>query len=85
MSKITLICEDEAMTFLGPSKLTQEFETVELSIILSKMTNFLHNTGYLDKNKLLTIERYIEFPDDIGVNLDEYTEQLFTGTPVPKE
>ena len=85
MSKITLICEDEAMTFFGPSKLTQEFETVELSIILNTMTNFLHNTGYLDKNKLLTIERYIEFPDDIGVNLDEYTEQLFTGTPVPKE
>ena len=70
------------MTFVGPSKLTQEFETVELSIILDKMTNFLHSAGYLDKNKLLTIERYIEFPDDISGDLDEYTEKLFTGTPI---
>ena len=85
MSRFKLICEDEAMTFVGPSKLTQEFETVELSIILDKMTNFLRSAGYLDNNKLLTIERVIEFPELGDAELDKYTEQLFTGTPVPKE
>jgi hypothetical protein len=85
MSYFKLICEDEAMTFVGPSKLKQEFETVELSVILDKMTKFLRSTGYLDNNKLLTIERVIELPDLGDDDLDEYTENLFSGTPIPKE
>jgi len=48
---------------------------------LNNMTKFLQSSGYLDNNKHLTFNRNI----DLDFDLDEYTEKLFTGTPVPKE
>ena len=84
MSKFKLICEDEAMTFGGASKIIQEFDTDDLVFILGNMTKFLQIAGYLDKSKYLSLERTVNL-DILEEDLDEYTEKLFTGTPVPKE
>ena len=80
MSRFKLICEDEAIPFGGSSKFVHEFETEELFHILANVTNFLQKSGYLDDDKHLTLERDVVFDD-----LDEFTEKLFTGTPIPKE
>jgi hypothetical protein len=81
MSKFKLICEDEPIASVGSSKIRHEFDCEDLSCILKNMTKFLQFSGYLDNNKHLTLERDI----NLDFDLDEYTEQLFTGTPVPKE
>jgi len=81
MSRFKLICEDEPIASVGSSKIRHEFDCEDLFCILKNMTKFLHSSGYLDNNKLLTLERDVSLDFD----LDEYTEQLFTGTPVPKE
>jgi len=84
MSKFKLICEDEAMTFGGASKIIQEFDTDDLVFILGNMTKFLQIAGYLDKSKYLSLERTVNL-DILEEDLDEYTENLFSGTPIPKE
>jgi len=84
MSKFKLICEDEAIPFGGASKIIQEFDTDDLVFILGNMTKFLQIAGYLDKSKYLSLERTVNL-DILEEDLDEYTEKLFTGTPVPKE
>jgi hypothetical protein len=84
MSKFKLICEDEAIPFGGASKIIQEFDTDDLVFILGNMTKFLQISGYLDKSKYLSLERTVNL-DILEEDLDEYTEKLFTGTPVPKE
>jgi len=81
MSKFKLICEDEPIASIGSSKIRHEFECEDLFCILNNMTKFLHSSGYLDNNKHLTFNRNI----NLDVDLDEYTERLFTGTPIPKE
>jgi len=81
MSKFKLICEDEPIASIGSSKIRHEFECDDLVNILNNMTKFLQSSGYLDNNKHLTFNRNI----DLDFDLDEYTEKLFTGTPVPKE
>jgi len=48
------------------------------------MTKFLQIAGYLDKSKYLSLERTVNL-DILEEDLDEYTESLFTGTPIPKE
>jgi hypothetical protein len=85
MSSFKLICEDEAIPFGGASKITQEFETEELSNILGNMTKFLQMAGYLDGSKYLSLERAVVLYDEDLQDLDEYTEKLFAGTPIPKE
>jgi hypothetical protein len=77
MSKFKLVCDDESIPF-GPSKIRHEFETTELTHILSNMTKFLQTTGYLDNNKQLTFERTVNLFED--EDLDDYTESLFTNT-----
>jgi len=84
MSKFKLICEDEAIPFGGASKIIQEFDTDDLVFILGNMTKFLQIAGYLDKSKYLSLERTVNL-DILEEDLDEYTESLFTGTPIPKE
>ena len=84
MSKFKLICEDEAIPFGGASKIIQEFDTDDLVFSLGNMTKFLQIAGYLDKSKYLSLERTVNL-DILEEDLDEYTEKLFTGTPVPKE
>ena len=84
MSYFKLICEDEAIPFGGASKNTQEFETDDLVFILGNMTKFLQMAGYIDGSKHLSLERTVDL-DILEEDLDEYTEKLFTGTPVPKE
>lgn len=83
MSRFKLICEDEAIPFGGASKITQEFETDDLNHILGNMTKFLQKSGYLDGSKYLNLEREVVLPD--LEDLDEFTEKLFAGTPIPKE
>jgi len=85
MSFFKLICEDEATPFAGPSKITQQFETDDLVTILGNMTKFLQCTGYLSGNQLLELGRDIDLSGLSTEDLDEYTENLFTGTPIPKE
>jgi len=84
MSYFKLICEDEAIPFGGASKITQEFETDDLIYILGNMTKFLQMAGYINGDKHLSLERTVDL-DILEEDLDEYTEKLFTGTPVPKE
>jgi hypothetical protein len=84
MSKFKLICEDEAIPFGGASKIIQEFDTDDLVFILGNMTKFLQLAGYIDKSKYLSLERTVNL-DLLEEDLDEYTEKLFTGTPIPKE
>ena len=84
MSKFKLICEDEAIPFGGASKIIQDFDTDDLVFILGNMTKFLQIAGYLDKSKYLSLERTVNL-DILEEDLDEYTESLFTGTPIPKE
>ena len=84
MSKFKLICEDEAIPFGGASKIIQEFDTDDLVFILGNMTKFLQIAGYLDKSKYLSLERTVNL-DILEEDLDEYTENLFSGTPIPKE
>ena len=81
MSRFKLICEDEPIASVGSSKIRHEFDCEDLFCILKNMTKFLQSSGYLDNNKLLTIERVIELLDLGDDDLDEYTEKLFTGTP----
>ena len=91
MSFFKLICEDEAVPFVGASKLKHEFESDDLFVILNNMTSFLQKSGYLAQNQKLELGRDIQFDED----LDEYTETVFntgaisgtivTGTPIPKE
>lgn len=81
MSRFKLICEDEPIASVGSSKIRHEFDCEDLFCILKNMTKFLQSSGYLDNNKHLTLERDV----NLDFDLDEYTEQLFTGTPVPKE
>jgi hypothetical protein len=81
MSRFKLICEDEAIPFGGASKITQEFDTDDLVFILGNMTKFLQIAGYLDNSKYLSLERTVNL-DILEEDLDEYTEKLFTGTPV---
>ena len=83
MSSFKLICEDEAIPFGGATILIQEFQTEDLNNILGNMTNFLQKSGYLDNSKFLTIGREVNL--DISEDLDNYTDKLFTGTPIPKE
>jgi hypothetical protein len=80
MSRFKLICEDESIPF-GPSKISHEFDTEELFIILGNMTKFLQSTGYLDNSKHVSLERTVNL-DISEEDLDEYTEKLFTGTPI---
>jgi len=84
MSKFKLICEDEAIPFGGASKIIQEFDTDDLVFILGNMTKFLQLAGYIDKSKYLSLERTVNL-DLLEEDLDEYTENLFSGTPIPKE
>ena len=84
MSYFKLICEDEAIPFGGATTLIQEFQTEDLNIILGNMTKFLQKSGYLDGNKYLTFAREVDL-GDIEKDLDEYTERLFTGTPITSE
>jgi hypothetical protein len=75
MSHFKLICEDEALPFMGASKLKQEFETEDLFHILSNVTIFLRKSGYLSKEQKLELGREINL--DEFTDLDEYTENLF--------
>jgi hypothetical protein len=84
MSHFKLICEDAAIPFGGASKVTQEFDTDDLVFILGNMTKFLQIAGYIDNRKYLTFERTVNL-DILEEDLDEYTEKLFTGTPIQKE
>ena len=84
MSKFKLICEDESIPFGGASKIIQEFDTDDLVFILGNMTKFLQLAGYIDKSKYLSLERTVNL-DLLEEDLDEYTENLFSGTPIPKE
>jgi hypothetical protein len=84
MSHFKLICEGVAIPFGGASKVTQEFDTDDLVFILGNMTKFLQIAGYIDNRKYLTFERTVNL-DILEEDLDEYTEKLFTGTPIQKE
>ena len=83
MSKFKFICEDEAMPFAVPSKSKHEFETDDIFEIVEHFRRFLHSAGFNRIN--LSVDRDISFDDLETDDLDEYTEKLFTGTPVPKE
>lgn len=64
MSQFKLICEDEAVPFGdGPSKTRHEFETDELHIILTNLTQFLKCCGYISGDITITLGR--------DINLDE--------------
>jgi hypothetical protein len=76
MSKFKLIVEDEAMPFLGSSKIRHEFEADELGPILTNMTKFLQSSGYLDTQKRLSIERVVDLRFDEDDDLDNI-EQFF--------
>lgn len=84
MSYFKLICEDEAIPFGGASKITQEFQTEELNHILGNITKFLQMAGYIRDDRYISLERTVDL-SFLDEDLDEYTENLFTGTPVPKE
>ena len=85
MSKFKLICADEDVAGFGPFNLTQKFETEELSCILGNLTKFLQCCGYLHGNQIVELGRDVTLDGWLDDDLDEYTEKLFTGTPVPKE
>ena len=84
MSSFKLVCEDETIPF-GPFNLTQKFETDDLGCILGNLTKFLHCCGYLSGNQILEIGRDISFDELDADDLDDFTDNLFTGTPIPKE
>jgi len=86
VSRFKLICEDEAIPFgSGPSKTVREFETEDLYEILTNATQFLLGCGYLSDETILSLGREVNFDNLDADELDEFTENLFTGTPIPKE
>jgi len=81
MSKFTFICEDEPMPFSSggiTSKKTVEFNGASLADIMQEFEMFLRGCGFHFDG---VVDVVPEEPDD----LDEFTETLFTGTPIPKE
>lgn len=84
MSFFKLVCEDETIPF-GPFNLTQKFETDELGCILGNLTKFLHCCGYLSGDQIIALGRDVVLDEWLNDDLDEFTEKLFTGTPIPKE
>jgi hypothetical protein len=85
MSYFKLICEDEAIPFGGASKITQEFETEDMNHILGNITKFLQMSGYIRDDRYISLERTVPGLTLVDEDLDEYTEKLFAGTPIPKE
>jgi uncharacterized protein YqgV (UPF0045/DUF77 family) len=82
MSKFKFVCVDEDLPF-GPSKTRHEFETNDIHEIVKHFRDFLHMAGFNRIN--LSVDRDISFDNLDTEDLDEYTEKLFAGTPVPKE
>ena len=65
MSQFKLICEDEAIAFgAGPSKTRHEFETDELSVILTNLTQFLNCCGYIHGDTTITLGKDINLLDE---------------------
>jgi hypothetical protein len=80
MSKFTFICEDEPMPFSNGvvTKRTAEFCCVSLPDVLQEFEMFLHGCGF-------HFDGVIDIVKEESDDLDEYTDKLFTGTPIPKE
>jgi len=65
MSQFKLICEDEAIPFgTGPSKTRHEFETDELYVILTNLTQFLKCCGYISGDTTITLGKDINLSDE---------------------